>query len=190
MQFIQTVLTPVSEIGTDSSAADAIYQPFIVDVGPILGSILGAQYLPRTDAQTIVVGLGLQKAFADLELTSTEQAAYMGYRIYAEGYEEPTDTYAYKARPLNGVWASSPYLHNGSVRTLRDLLNHENNREKSFLTGTRSFDPKNVGFESFSVQGAQVLDTALDGNHNSGHNYGVYYTSQEKEALVEFMKSL
>lgn len=189
-QFIKTILTPVAEIGTDSSAADAIYQPFIVDVGPIIASIVGTQYLPRTDIQSIIVSLGLRQAFTELELTQAEIYAYIGYRVYAPGYDEPMDIYSYKARPLNGVWASSPYLHNASVRTLRDLLNTESKREKTFYTGTRKFDTEQVGFKSIQNEEAQEFDVSLDGNHNTGHNYGTYFTPEQKDALVEYLKSL
>ena len=62
----------------------------------------------------------------------------------------------YKARPLNGIWATAPYLHNGSVRTMRQLLLPADQREKSFSVGTREFDPDDIGFKD---EGAFTLDT-------------------------------
>jgi hypothetical protein len=75
---------------------------------------------------------------------------------------------SYKARPLNGVWATPPYLHNGSVRTLYELLSPANEREKSFRMGTREFDVDDVGYES---GGPFKLDTRLPGNCNLGHDF-------------------
>lgn len=189
-QFIKTVLTPVEEIGTDTKAADTLHQPFSVDLGPLLAPIVGTQYQNRIDAVVSVVDLVINKAFKDLNLSTEQQAAYVGYRTYAEGYSVPTAIYAYKARPLNGVWASSPYLHNGSVRTLKELLIRDTEREKSFFTGSRSFDPIDVGFKSIDDLSSQRFDVNLSGNNNSGHNYGVNYTDTQKKALIEFLKSL
>ena len=52
----------------------------------------------------------------------------------------------YKARPLNGIWATAPYLHNASVRTLYQLLLPAEQREKTFNLGSKEFDPVNVGY--------------------------------------------
>ncbi|MEM8951989.1 MAG: di-heme-cytochrome C peroxidase [Pseudomonadota bacterium] len=99
----------------------------------------------------------------------------------------------YKARPLNGIWATAPYLHNGSVRTLRQLLLPAEQREKTFRVGSRSFDPEAIGFVD---EGASVLDTSLPGNSNSGHDgptYGnaVFAKDPERlEAILEYLKTL
>ena len=66
----------------------------------------------------------------------------------------------YKARPLNGVWASAPYLHNGSVRTVRQLL-VPSERQKEFNVGSREYDPRNMGFID---AGNSVMNTTLPGN--------------------------
>ena len=95
---------------------------------------------------------------------------------------------SYKARPLNGIWATAPYLHNGSVPNLRQLLEEPENRVKEFKVGSREFDPVNVG--QVTDEGPSTLDTAIEGNSNSGHDYGTTLTEDEKWALVEYMKSL
>jgi len=99
----------------------------------------------------------------------------------------------YKARPLNGIWATAPYLHNGSVRTMRQLLLPAGERETKFKVGTREFDPKDMGFKN---EGSFTLDTALDGNSNKGHDGPTYGNEMFKNdpdrmnALLEYLKTL
>lgn len=97
----------------------------------------------------------------------------------------------YKARALNGIWATAPYLHNGSVPTLYDLLLPPASRPQTFLVGSREFDPKKVGFRSEGYEGGFRFDTRLPGNRNSGHDYGTGQLSEDDRlALVEYLKSL
>jgi hypothetical protein len=101
--------------------------------------------------------------------------------------------FAYKGRPLNGVWATAPFLHNGSVPTLHDLLLGPAQRPKSFNVGTREFDPVKVGYVTApNAQGnGFAFDTSIDGNSNMGHVYGVdKLTEEQRRALLEYMKTL
>jgi processive rubber oxygenase RoxA-like protein len=99
----------------------------------------------------------------------------------------------YKARPLNGIWATAPYLHNGSVRTMRELLFSADEREETFKVGSREFDPDDIGFVN---EGAFEFDTTLPGNSNAGHDGPVYGTDElarnpdKLEALLEYLKGL
>ena len=88
------------------------------------------------------------------------------------------------------MWATAPYLHNGSVRTLRDLLNRPEEREASFLLGNRTFDPKDVGYVSAEAPGTWTFDTSIEGNRNTGHTYGTELDDEAKRALVEYLKTL
>jgi hypothetical protein len=96
----------------------------------------------------------------------------------------------YKARPLSGIWASAPYLHNGSVPTLAQLLEPAPQRAAKFWVGGREFDPVAVGNESGEGPGRSLLDTALPGNSNTGHEFGTTLPEAEKRALLEYLKSL
>ncbi|MDG3007973.1 di-heme-cytochrome C peroxidase [Paludisphaera mucosa] len=95
---------------------------------------------------------------------------------------------AYKARPLNGVWATAPYLHNGSVPSLAELLKPAAQRVKTFHVGGREFDPEDVGFLDDPSQ--PLFDTRADGNSNAGHEYGADLTPEERKNLLAFLKSL
>jgi hypothetical protein len=106
--------------------------------------------------------------------------------------EDPTaDLLAYKARPLNGIWAAAPYLHNGSVPSLYALLLPPAERPDRFAVGRWEYDPKHVGYAS-DGQVPFVLDTSLPGNGNSngGHEYGTKLAEEDRWALVEYLKTL
>ncbi|MDC0904198.1 di-heme-cytochrome C peroxidase [Candidatus Thioglobus sp.] len=104
---------------------------------------------------------------------------------------ESLETAQYRAKPLNGVWVTGPFLHNGSVPTLADLLEAQNNRPDRFRTGSPKFDPVKVGFsENNTGVNALLIDTKLPGNLNSGHEYGVNLSKKDKLSLLEYLKSL
>jgi len=103
----------------------------------------------------------------------------------------PTNGYA--NMPLDGVWLRAPYLHNGSVPTLRDLLAAPEDRPTVFYRGYDVYDYDNVGFVSSGPEAESAgfkFDTMLRGNSNSGHVYGVELDTAEKDALIEYMKTL
>jgi hypothetical protein len=105
-----------------------------------------------------------------------------------------TDGYA--NAPLDGLWLRSPYLHNGSVPNLRALLEPADKRPATFYRGYDVFDRRNVGFVSdVPVEGIRkffLFETALPGNGNGGHEgraYGTELSPDEKDALVEYLKT-
>ena len=107
---------------------------------------------------------------------------------------------SYKARSLNGIWATAPYLHNGSVPTLYELLlprrgpkdppTGGNFRPEKFEVGSREFDPVKVGLKSSGFPNGFLFDTTHEGNSNAGHNYGTNLSDDDRWALVEYLKSL
>jgi mono/diheme cytochrome c family protein len=105
--------------------------------------------------------------------------------------EEPLTGYV--AQYLDGIWLRAPYLHNGSVPTLRDLLKPVNQRPQVFYRGYDLYDPVNVGFVSTGPQAEKVgtmLDVSQRGNGNEGHTFGTDLPDAEKDALVEYLKTL
>ena len=99
----------------------------------------------------------------------------------------------YKARPLNGVWSSAPYLHNGSVPSLAEMLKKPGDRVKQFYVGSRQYDPKNVGFMPVASEGGvnyYSYDTTVKGNGNTGHDKGTSLSDEQKLQLIEYLKTL
>jgi hypothetical protein len=107
---------------------------------------------------------------------------------------EIQDPLAYKMRPLNGVWATPPFVHNGSVPNVYALLSPVSERPKSFYLGRREYDPICMGYqitpsaaldhkldlrclgdktnpEAGKFMGGFKLDTAVRGNRNTGHEF-------------------
>jgi len=101
---------------------------------------------------------------------------------------------AYESRVLHGIWATAPYLHNGSVPNLWELLTPAKDRKRSFMVGSRAFDPKNVGYatdQSPFRTGSFVADPMnANGNGNGGHEYGTTLTPEERWAIIEYLKTL
>ncbi len=105
-------------------------------------------------------------------------------------------TFGYANMPLDGLWLRAPYLHNGSVPTLRALLEPSAKRPPEFFRGYDVFDAQNVGFVSdVSMEGGRKYfryDTRIPGNGNQGHEgraYGTELTVDEKTTLVEHLKT-
>lgn len=112
--------------------------------------------------------------------------------LEAAGYQPPKEfgvrsTGKYWAASLDGVWARVPYLHNGSVRTMQELLTPPAQRAKSFHRGSQEYDATQMGYTD---AGAYVLDTSTSGNSNVGHDYGTALTADEKRDLIEYLKTL
>ncbi len=133
-----------------------------------------------------------------LDSFSYDLAVNLGtvYAGYPHRYCHYRKTFGYANMPLDGIWLRAPYLHNGSVPTLRDLLEPSSRRPKQFYRGNDVYDATKVGFVSNAAkQGGREFfgyDTAKPGNSNSGHEgkrYGTELTPAEKDALVEFMKT-
>jgi mono/diheme cytochrome c family protein len=101
---------------------------------------------------------------------------------------------AYEARVLQGIWAAAPYLHNGSVPTLAELLKPAAQRVKQFKIGP-AYDPVNVGLAveqpqfDYTVNATDCSDLG-SGNSNCGHEFGTQLTDSEKKALLEYLKTL
>ncbi|MCA8949529.1 MAG: cytochrome c, partial [Planctomycetes bacterium] len=127
------------------------------------------------------------------------------YAGYDERFRHFRKTHGYANQPLDGIWLRAPYLHNGSVPTLRDLLEPATARPSAFYRGNDLYDRERVGFDSERAtetvagrDGRSVVrtyfrfDTALPGNGNGGHDgaaYGTELAPAEKDALVEYLKT-
>jgi hypothetical protein len=101
---------------------------------------------------------------------------------------------AYESRVLHGIWATAPYLHNGSVPNLWELMKPASQRVPQFKVGSRVYDSKNVGYmtdESPFKDGAFAVDPInANGNGNGGHEYGAALSADDRWAIIEYLKTL
>lgn len=128
----------------------------------------------------------------------------------------PQQIRGYKPRPLAGVWATPPFLHNGSVPSIYEMLLPPSKRTTRFFVGPREYDPVHLGY---ALQQAPKnehngfwMDTRTDGNRNTGHGFsataeqwekyrsdaqkfplpsgviGPEFTEQQRFALIEYLK--
>jgi hypothetical protein len=187
---LKAVLTPVSEVGTDPRMVRNFLDAR-VQTGPwqgrktaiLAGPVLGAQAQSIDVVAHAAIGATLRHPIA-----AVHQAAVSWHTVYKAGIAQHPDYY--KARPLSGIWASAPYLHNGSVPTLAELLKPPAQRVPKFWVGGREFDPAAVGNEYGEGPDRSLLDTTLPGNSNAGHAFGTTLTDEEKLDLLEYLKSL
>lgn len=167
---------------------------------------------------------GIKSRYYQKYNVSPEQQAKMEFRDI-RGYEFFRDTYlgsaenkksndygkmqkgnGYKAKHLSGVWATAPFLHNGSVPNMMLLLTRDTERPKYFNVRSNKFDPVNIGFQDWERPGDRpcgedeemlcfnTLETGKNGqpigNSNMGHNWGVNLSHEEKLDLINFLKYL
>jgi hypothetical protein len=170
----------------------------------------GSAKVPRPQILELAVVGAIGKKIAEHQ-PPWDAATILRINGFRDPAATPPNPMAYKARPLESVWATAPYLHNGSVPNLYELLLPANQRSKSFFIGNRSFDPVRVGFDTSQVEGAfefkvEDEDGPIPGNSNAGHEgHGPgqklgytetfengdwrEFTDEERYALIEFMKS-
>jgi mono/diheme cytochrome c family protein len=99
----------------------------------------------------------------------------------------------YNAAFLDGIWLRAPYLHNGSVPSLRELLEPSVARTSVFYRGYDVYDPINVGFVAVGPEAELAgtrLDTRTKSGGNQGHEFGTTLPLPEKENLLEYLKTL
>ena len=178
------------------------------------------QQLARLDVSKLTEGEGLNilgllikaKYFSDNHVSYARQQCLEGFGIL----DLPQQIAGYKPRPLEGVWATPPFLHNGSVPNLYEMLLPPDKRSARFFVGRRDFDAKHVGYVDTPSDASENdgfwFDTAKDGNHNTGHAFiatpeqlaaehadpkahplpsgviGPLLTDDERWAIVEYLK--
>jgi len=115
-------------------------------------------------------------------------------RCYPARFQHFRKTSGYANMPLDGLWLRAPYLHNGSVPTLRALLDPQPLRPAVFYIGYDVYDFDDVGFITSGPDAEQRgwrLDTSVPGNGNGGHEgreYGTELTRDDKDAVIEYLK--
>jgi hypothetical protein len=201
-RFIENALIPAEIVGTDfTQVTNLTYglnpTAFSGALAPYLpGSWKNADIAPDlVNLITAVQGV-TDKSLAKLQLSPEKLEDASGYRFESEPL--PPNS-LYKAAPRDGSWAIAPYLHNGSVPNLYELLIPASQRSKQFYLG-REFDPIKVGMDTSPAPGKFLFDTTVPGNSNAGHSFedgprkngviGRLLKDEERWALIEYLKSI
>ena len=199
-RFLALKKIDISAIGTDPGQALNLYRriAFFEKKG---------RTATAAEALYFVAGTIRNRAYRAMKLSDQTQAQWNRHRDTATGPAIAANL-AYKARPLNGIWATPPYLHNSSVPNLYQLLLPAEQRSKKFYLGRKSYDPVQVGYEQGNLKGGFLLDTTLTGNDNSGHEFreltederreswrakgviGPQLSDEQRWDLIEYLKSL
>ncbi len=208
-RYLDLKLVNLYEVGTDPRAAENFARR-VVRLGE-LGEMFRAEpgrggLRTAGDALPFLVTNTVNRKFDQLGLPDSLREVWRGLR--------PNDIrapLAYVARPLNGVWASPPFLHNGAVPTLYQMLSPHAERDATFWLGSKEFDPVNVGFSTHRIRGGFLLDTSKPGNSNRGHQFegdfdpakpgfnwnalpsgiiGPGLSHHDRMALIEYLKSI
>jgi mono/diheme cytochrome c family protein len=208
----QLKMLPVDYIGTDPGAvnniADHRFDLSALQWDPAELAKLDVQLQPPPTEPLDMSKLSSAKGLAYV-------TAFVGNRAYREakipeaerpdmeGFGLPIgvrELRAYKARPLAGVWATAPFLHNGSVPSIYQLLSPQDERATTFYKGTFEYDPRHLGYRTEAFTNGFKFDTRITGNHNSGHEFragkrgngviGRLLQPEERWALLEYLKVL
>jgi hypothetical protein len=182
------------KVDTELAARGApLYKKYCADCHGADGKDFTGKYVGKV---TPIEEIGTDRHRLDsytYTLAVNQNTIFAGYGD--ERFSHFRKTFGYANSPLDGVWLRAPYLHNGSVPTLRDLLEPANKRPKTFYRGYDVYDQKKVGFVSDvkEEKGRKyfLYDTKEPGNSNKGHEgyrYGTELPSAEKDALVEYLK--
>ncbi|MBX9651128.1 MAG: cytochrome c [Xanthobacteraceae bacterium] len=215
---LDVVQKPVSAMGTDKEQSDVLAKRMVV-IPPFLGIDPAADLLRKAPCERVPPAAGGKVPFATALMDVVDRVVGKWFEDHPE--EEvrrgeivgplpncPNPKGAvYRARPLDGVWATAPYLHNGSVPSLRWMLTPAGLRPKSFCIGAREFDPLDVGLRvevdmADCARGEFRFDASKIGNGNRGHSFegtgkerpdgvlGPELTESERLALIEYLKTL
>lgn len=196
--FILVGLVPQEYVGTDRSQSHAIRPLSLTgDFANYLpGELRGKLVVPTMRLNAFLRGMVLDKAWRELQPTDAEQLDLRGYR---ETASTAIPESVLKAAPRDGVWATAPFLHNGSVPNLYEMLIPAAERTRKFYLGG-DFDPVKVGYDTKATSGSFLMDTTLQGNSNAGHSFqngprgngvvGPLLTEEQRWALVEYLKSI
>jgi hypothetical protein len=197
-RFVRVGLIPQSLVGTDPGQFTDLKQYAITaQLSPYLPPpYKGKDMIPTGALYRITETAVLDNALAKVKMTEAQTVEIHGYREFPLP-DGPVGVY--KAAPRDGVWATPPFMHNGSVPNLYEMLLPAKERSKKFYIG-REFDPVKVGLDTSGKSGNFLFDTSLPGNSNAGHSFengprgsgviGPLFTDEQRWAIVEYLKSI
>jgi len=198
--YISTVI-PLETIGTDPRQALNIAK-HMIDPGD-LREPGDPEMIPATEALRRITENVAQRKLRELGVPQDVQDRMRAGKPNLWGYRNADGspgTVGYRAHILTAIWATPPYLHNGSVPNMYELLSPLKDRSPVFYTGNLEYDPVKMGYRSGEFPGAFLFDTSLAGNSNAGHEFrdapagtpgvvGRALGSDERLAIIEFLKT-
>jgi hypothetical protein len=198
-RFLQVGLVPESYVGTDPMQFEEL-RPYVAtaQLAPNLpGPLKDKDLVPQGELYYGLSMMILRTALSKIDQTPEQAVEMHGYRELP--VPRPSPVPHYKAAPRDGVWATPPFMHNGSVPNLYEMLVPAAQRTKKFYLG-RDFDPVKVGVDTSGKSGTYMVDTTLIGSSNRGHSFenaplgngviGPLLTEEERWAIVEYLKSI
>ncbi len=199
-RFLEVGLVPQSYVGTDAGQFHDL-KPYALTRQ--LAPYVAAPYKDKDLIPTGALYLNMVQRILDSALAAVDSGMTAEEKIALHGYREfplePRPEGVYKAAPRDGVWATPPFMHNGSVPNLYEMLLPADQRTKKFYVG-REFDPIKVGLDTTGKSGKFMHDVSLPGNSNAGHSFedgplgngiiGPLLTEEQRWALVEYLKSI
>ncbi|MEM6722881.1 MAG: hypothetical protein AAF598_02525 [Bacteroidota bacterium] len=195
LEFIKTIEPPAFVGPIDEVAANRGAAIFESNCQQCHGSYGSEESYPN-----LLVNLdriGTDSLLATVNYSSNQFVDWYNASWFANSDDSPGElvvTGAYVAPPLDGIWASAPYLHNGSVPTLQDLLKSAERPtfwERSFDTNDYDFDKIGWNYETrTSKLNAQTYDTTKPGYGNQGHTFGDNLSDTNRADLIEYLKTL
>jgi hypothetical protein len=206
----KTWATPVMDVGTDSREYEVLGRT--VKTGVLEGAKIPLLLKPLKPVDTAFNVLGtavlgsILQHYVPVLMKTQDEARMKGAQspfppeteslrdAFIAPLTAATPSYAYESRVLEGIWAAAPYLHNGSVPTLAELLKPAAERVSSFKIGP-AYDTVNVGLAIEQTKFDYTLETTdcsdrNSGNSRCGHEFGTTLSADEKKALLEYLKTL
>ena len=198
--YLDTIEAPAYPFPIDQDLADAGRTVFNEACARCHGTYGESPSYPNRIVPLEVIGTDPTRALAG----SDSLISHYNSTWFGEQYPVVDDLVGYQAPPLDGVWATAPYLHNGSVPTLRHLLDSPT-RPARFRrppsTDFEHYDPDAVGWKSEVLdpvppdvadrdRDRTIFDIHRRGLDNAGHTFGDGLSDAERMAIIEYLKTL
>lgn len=211
-RYLKVRTIPLQHLGTDPLQTQNFLERTVkmgalgdMDFGELGRRWNVSREMSAAGALGFLIEASVRKRYQDLGIPESLWPQYDGLRP-----NKLQGEMVYKARPLDGIWATPPYLHNGSVPNLYQMLLPATERDATFHLGTKEFDPVHVGYALGPISGGFELDTSVPGNSNAGHEFrgsddpssndywrnlgqgvlGPAFSETQRWALVEYLKTI
>ena len=198
LSFVNTIEPPDYPFEIDEALAETGRSVFVENCATCHGTY--GQNASYPNKLVSLKTIGTDPALSDFYSKSSLQSDYMKEWFNKGWFGKGNDALYFEAEggyiapPLDGVWATAPYFHNGSVPTIEDVLNSPGRPAywtRSF--NSSDYDSSKVGWNYVKENGPgdkNTYNTTLKGYGNQGHTFGDSLSEEERNALLEYLKTL